>query len=164
MKKPCQNKKKPGEWFYLNCDVYEVRIALYIGESSLYLKNGKKFLLKHFGENSKSIIKDIKDWIGDSSFSPNSCMDCRNHNKQDIIIFLEKLNLSDPEDMGTFAHECVHATFDILMFRNVIEKRDMADNEAAAYLLEFIFKNFLELVKKRKKKNDNTHKNTDFRG
>jgi len=149
MKEQKSTRKKQGEWFFLPCDVYEVRIAMYIGDSNIYSRNGKKFISKHFNKNAKSILKDINDLVNDKENNcGNWCMDCRYNNRQDIIIFLEEFNVSNLEDVGVFIHECTHAVFDILNFRNVIEQRN-SNNEAAAYLMEYITKNFLDLIKKK---------------
>ena len=164
MKQQQQNKTKPGKWFYLYCDVYDVRIVMYIGDPKEYAKNGgEKFLKKYFDKDYRKIINDINDSIRESNDSLGWCSSIVHNKKQSIIIFLQKLNFSDIEDFGTFIHECLHAALDIAIPKEVVERNQESHNEGFVYLYEWITKEFLKLIRK-DTKNESIHTNRTHKG
>ena len=73
---------------------------------------------------------------------------CDNYGICGIIISLQKFNYS-PERISALVHECLHAVDYVFSQARVFWYNDVdSNNEHFTYYLEYLVKNFLELIKK----------------
>jgi hypothetical protein len=69
---------------------------------------------------------------------------------QDGTIYIWLHDISNPESLSELSHECVHAANMTLGARGIVVSAD--DDEALAYLVQWIFQNCYRVAKKRIKR------------
>jgi hypothetical protein len=132
-------KKKSINSFFFHCDipVWESQLIVVVGSN---WKHTKKCWEKVYSDRCDI---DFQKWFGDfEKMQAGMCYfdDLR----------LAALHLSNPDNHGILAHECIHLAWKILEWKGV--QLTESNHEALAYLVDWIMNRIIkewELAKKR---------------
>lgn len=117
---------------YIRADVYRRGITIFIGPK----KDLPTFVKKAFKGN-KTLLESIKDSLKEDSLGTTYHEDFGQS-----LIWIPKWPKT-PKELGTLAHEILHATMNMLDYIDV-EYRYGGPNEPYTYLFEFLFTEALE--------------------
>lgn len=115
-----------AKYKYIKCDVYNRGVTIFIGPR----KELPKFVKKAYRGN-KALIEEVETSVGSSALGTTFIEEYGQS-----LVWIPKFPKT-PEELGTIAHEILHATFTLLDYVNV-EYSYNGPNEPYTYLFEFL--------------------------